>query len=208
MRDVERGNERTTRTPYDNSIRRVERVSRTHLVGTETIDFGSTLHGEAMRLSSTAIPMLSIGLAACGGTGAPSSRGASSSYTPQTRHVTVTAVPLLVKELATTYPFLKKDFASGGVLAGKEVYAFSPSTITVVAGDTIRLTLLNPEDDVHGFVMRDFYVALPPQSRTDTIYVTKAPGIYEFSCSVPAHVPMMHGQLVVLAPREIAGTAR
>jgi uncharacterized cupredoxin-like copper-binding protein len=121
--------------------------------------------------------------------------------------VTVTTVPLLVKELAGAYPFLEKDFTAGGVLAGKEVYAFSPSTITVVAGDTVRLTLLNPEDDDHGFVMRDFYVALPPQSRTDTMYVAKRPGIYEFSCSVPAHVPMMHGQLVVLAPEGLAGAA-
>lgn len=161
-----------------------------------------------MRLSRSVILLLSIGMAACVGTGAPASRAASSSYTPQTRLVTVTAVPLLVKELASAYPFLKKDFAPGGMLAGKEVYAFSPSTITVVAGDTVRLTLLNPEDDDHGFVMRDLYVALPPQSRTDTMYVTKNPGIYEFSCSVPGHVPMMHGQLVVLAPERVGGAPR
>lgn len=161
-----------------------------------------------MRFSSAVIPLVWIALAACDGTGASSSQRASTGYTPRTRMVTVTAVPLLVKELVRTYPFLEKDFAVGGVLAGKEVYAFSPSTITVVAGDTLRLTLFNPEDDDHGFVLRDFYVPLPPQSRTDTTYVAKRPGIYEFSCSVPAHVPMMHGQLVVLAPEGIAGAAR
>jgi plastocyanin len=37
-------------------------------------------------------------------------------------------------------PFLKGDFAKGGVLEGKEVYAFSPSTITVIVGDTIHFT--------------------------------------------------------------------
>jgi len=150
-----------------------------------------------MRFSSTATTLLAL-LMACGRGAAPASDRAAIAYTPRTRNVTITTVPLLVKELAGTYPFLKQDAAPGGVLAGKEVYAFSPSTITAVAGDTLHLTLLNPEDDDHGFVLRDFYVTLRPQSRTDTIYVTKSPGIYEFSCNVPAHLPMMHGQLVVL----------
>jgi uncharacterized cupredoxin-like copper-binding protein len=113
-------------------------------------------------------------------------------------------VPLLVKELAKTYPFLERDFAPGAVLEGKEVYAFSPSTITAVSGDTLRLTFLNPEDDDHAFVLRDFFVKLPPQSRVDTMYVVKAPGIYEFSCSVPAHLPMMRGQLVVLSADQVS----
>ena len=121
-------------------------------------------------------------------------------YHPRSRSVVITTVPLLVKELAKTYPFLPKDFAPGGVLAGKEVYAFSPSTITVVAGDTVHLSLINPEDDDHAFVLRDLFVKLAPQSKTDTTYVARSPGIYDFSCSVPAHVPMMRGQLVVVSP--------
>jgi hypothetical protein len=63
--------------------------------------------------------------------------GCGRAYTPRTRQFTVTTVPLLVKELAPTYPFLAKDFAKGGVLDGKEVYAFEPSTLTVYAGDTL-----------------------------------------------------------------------
>lgn len=141
------------------------------------------------------------------GSGATPSSDVSSAYVPRTRAVTITTVPLLVKELVKTYPFLERDFAPGGVLAGKEVYAFSPSTITAVSGDTLRLTLLNPEDDDHGFVLRDFFVKLPPQSRIDTTYVVKAAGIYDFSCSVPAHVPMMHGQLVVLSADQMATRA-
>jgi hypothetical protein len=43
-----------------------------------------------------------------------------------------------VKEAAKVYPFLPPDFAKGGVLDGTEVYAFSPSTLTVVEGDTGR----------------------------------------------------------------------
>ena len=52
----------------------------------------------------------------------------------------VTTVPLFTKELASTYPFLREDFAPGGVLEGKEIYAFVPSTLTVVEGDTVRFT--------------------------------------------------------------------
>ena len=157
-----------------------------------------------MRVPNFAVLML--GLVGCGSGASQASQSsrAMSVYVPHARAITITAVPLLVKELAKTYPFLARDFAAGGVLAGKEVYAFSPSTITAVSGDTLHLTLLNPEDDDHGFVLRDFFVKLPPQSRIDTTYVVKAPGIYEFSCSVSAHIPMMHGQLVVLSAEQFA----
>jgi len=126
-------------------------------------------------------------------------------YVPRTRDVVITAVPLLTKEMQAIYPFLKQDFAPGGVLDGKEVYAFLPGTVTVMAGDTLRLTLLNPEDDAHTFVMAGLTLALPGQSRTDTTYVARRPGIYPFFCSLPAHAPMMHGELVVLAPERVAG---
>ena len=117
---------------------------------------------------------------------------------PQSRDITITTVPLLSRELQATYPFLKRDFGSGGLLEGKEVYAFSPSTIVVTAGDTLHLSLLNPEDDQHSFVLPDLYIPLPPMSRRDTTYIARRTGIFTFSCSVPAHVPMMRGQLVVL----------
>lgn len=149
------------------------------------------------RLASVAVTAIIV--VAC-------ARGDSSDrpkYTPRSRTVVITAVPLLVKELAKTYPFLAKDFAPGGVLAEKEVYAFSPSTVTVVAGDTLHFSLINPEDDDHAFVLRDLFVKLAPQSKTDTTYVARSPGIYDFSCSVPAHVPMMRGQLVVLSPEAV-----
>ena len=126
----------------------------------------------------------------------------ASSYVPRRRDITVTTVPLLVKEQAGVLPFLKRDFARGGVLDGKEVYAFSPSTITVVEGDTINFTFINPEDDLHSFVLPDLAVSLPPQKMTTALYVAKRRGIYPFVCSVASHLPMMSGQLVVLAPTE------
>jgi plastocyanin len=119
-------------------------------------------------------------------------------YTPTIRAITITTVPLLVKEEQAVLPFLKGDFARGGVLEGKEVYAFSPSTITVVEGDTIHFSLINPEDDVHSFVLPDLAVSLPGQRATTATYVAKRAGIFPFVCAVQAHLPMMWGQLVVL----------
>jgi len=128
--------------------------------------------------------------------GQPTAR--EGTYTPVARTITITTVPLLVKEQQKVLPFLKGDFAKGGVLDGKEVYAFSPSTVTVVEGDTIHFVFINPEDDVHSFVLPDFSVALPPQKTTTATYVAKRAGIYTFTCSIPTHLPMMWGQLVVL----------
>jgi plastocyanin len=128
---------------------------------------------------------------------APEAREA---YLPRTRELTVTTVPLLSKELRPVYPFLARDFADGGVLAGKEVYAFVPSTLTVVEGDTIAFVFVNPEDDVHSFVLPDLVVPLPPQSVTRATYVARRAGLYTFTCSVASHLPYMWGQLVVLAP--------
>lgn len=129
-------------------------------------------------------------------------------YVPRTRDITVTTVPLLVKEDAAVFPFLKQDFAPGGVLEHKEVYGFSPSAITVVQGDTIRFTFINPEDDVHSFVLPDFSVALPGQKVTHATYVARRAGIFPFRCSIPTHLPMMWGQLVVLPAGTMAGSAR
>jgi len=141
---------------------------------------------------------LSLGLVAAFAGCASPTRSARGHASSRTREIVITTVPLLTKELAATYPFLKKDFASGGVLAGKEVYEFMPSTVMVAEGDTLRLTFINPEDDAHSFVMRDLAVTLPPQSTTRATYVAKTPGIFDFFCAIPAHLPMMRGQLVVL----------
>jgi plastocyanin len=126
-------------------------------------------------------------------------------YRARTRSVTVTTVPLLVREEQGVLPFLKEDFAKGGVLEGKEVYGFSPSSITVVEGDTVHFTLINPEDDDHSFVLPDFAVAMPPQKTVEATYVAKHAGIFTILCAVPSHLPMMSGQLVVLPAATMAG---
>ena len=127
-------------------------------------------------------------------------------YVPRTRAITVTTVPLLVKEEQAVLPFLKQDFAKGGVLEGKEVYGFSPSTLTVVEGDTIQFTFFNPEDDVHSFILPDFAVSLAGQTRTTATYVARHAGIFPITCAIQSHLPMMSGQLVVLSPSAVVGS--
>lgn len=127
-------------------------------------------------------------------------------YQPRTRAITITTVPLLVREARSLYPFLESAFGPGGVLEGKEVYGFSPSTITVVEGDTVRFTIVNPEDDVHSFVLPDLAVPLPGNQKTEATYVARRAGIYPFLCAVQSHLPMMAGQLVVLAPAAVASS--
>src|ERR1044072_5609060 len=95
---------------------------------------------ETMRVPNIALFLLVL----VGCAPRPTPRRASTHYVPRARAVAIPPVPLLVKELAKPYPFLEKDFAPGGVLAGKEVFAFSPSTVTAVAGDTLHLMLINP----------------------------------------------------------------
>jgi plastocyanin len=126
-------------------------------------------------------------------------------YTSRIREITITTVPLLVKEEQGVLPFLKEDFARGGVLEAKEVYAFSPSTITAVEGDTIHFTFINPEDDAHSFVLPDLVVSLPGQKVTTATYVAHDPGIHSFVCAVQTHLPMMWGQLIVLPRQAMAG---
>lgn len=136
-------------------------------------------------------------LAGLGAAGCAQSRPPAA-YTPQVRELTLTTVPLLTKELQKIYPFLRQDFAPGGVLQGKEVYGFFPSTLTVVEGDTIHFTFVNPEDDTHQFVLQGLVVPLPGQSVTHASYVASRAGVFTFACVVPAHLPLMYGQLVVL----------
>jgi uncharacterized cupredoxin-like copper-binding protein len=144
-----------------------------------------------MRWGSLALSLLAVGCAM-----------APPAYVPQERRFVVTAVPLLTQELVSTYSFLRQDFAHGGVLEGKEIYAFVPSTLTVVEGDTVRFTLVNPEDDEHNFVLPGLTVALPGQSVTAASWRAETPGIFSFACTIPSHAPEMYGQIVVL-PAEV-----
>jgi len=149
-------------------------------------------------------PALRLACALCLLAAAGGCTGHAGVYRPVSREVTVTAVPLLTREMQRIYPFLARDFAAGGVLAGKEIYAFEPGTITAVEGDTLALTLVNPEDDEHSFVLPGLAVDMPGQSTVTARYVAGKPGIYRFACAVPAHLPYMVGTLVVLSAAAFA----
>ncbi|MFI5229598.1 MAG: cupredoxin domain-containing protein [Gemmatimonadales bacterium] len=149
-------------------------------------------------ISAVGLGMMLAGWAGC----RPASTAAA--YAPRTRRIAVTTVPLLVKEQQSVFPFLKPAFAKGGVLDGKEVYAFSPSTITVGQGDTIQFTLINPEDDEHSFVLPDLAVAMHPGTTTQATYIARRAGVYPIVCAVQSHLPMMSGQLIVLSAASLA----
>jgi plastocyanin len=125
---------------------------------------------------------------------------AAPQYTPQTRNMTVTALPLAVHEMQDTLGYLKDDFASGGLLDGKEVYGFYPSTITVFKGDTVNLSLVNPADDPHTFTVSWMGVDSVMKGKTVTkvSFTAKQAGIFTFYCNEAEHAPYMWGQLVVL----------
>jgi len=69
-----------------------------------------------------------------------------------------------------------------------------------------HFTFINPEDDVHSFVLADLAVPLPAQRTTTATYVAKRAGIYPFVCAVASHLPMMSGQLVVLSSGSVSAT--
>jgi hypothetical protein len=128
-------------------------------------------------------------------------------YVPQERQLVVTTVPLLTKEMASVYPFLREDFARGGVLEGKEIYAFVPSTFVAVEGDSLHFTFVNPEDDEHNFVLEGLVVPLPGQSVTHATWRADRAGIFTFVCTMPAHMPEMYGEILVLPAEAARGFA-
>jgi plastocyanin len=147
------------------------------------------------------LTVLVAGCAATAANAAQSSQAAAqTAYQPQTRTFTVTSVPLAVHEMQGSMDFLQKDFAKGGILDGKEVYGFYPSDLIVYQGDTVNLTLVNPEDDPHTFTITELgvNVEMKAQSTTKASFVASKAGTYQFICAEPEHMPYMWGQLVVL----------
>ena len=80
-----------------------------------------------------------------------------------------------------------------GIVEAKEVYAFSPDHLTVYQEDTLDITIVNPEDDPHTFVLSGFNVnvPLPPQATTKVHFVANKVGVFTFLCDVASHLPFM-----------------
>ena len=123
-----------------------------------------------------------------------------STYTPVTRNFIITTVPLLVHEQTGTFDYLGKDFGKKGILKDKEVWAFSPSNLTVYEGDTVRITVVNPSGDDHTFTLSSvgFDLYVKAQSKASGSFVVPKTGPFTFVCTIAEHSPYMSGQLVVL----------
>ena len=128
--------------------------------------------------------------------------GGTGAYAPQTRTFVVTTVPLLVHEQAATFDYLKQDFSPKGMLATKEV------SFTVYAGDTVRVTVVNPSGDDHTFTLPEvgFNLYVKAQSTASGTFIARAVGPFTFVCTIAEHSPYMSGQLIVL-PDSVAPQA-
>jgi plastocyanin len=137
---------------------------------------------------------------ATGGGSQQTAASTASTYRPRTRNFVVTALPLLVHEQTGIFDYLNKDFAKGGLLQDTEVWAFSPSTLTVYAGDTVHVTVVNPGGDLHTFTISavDFSIKVPPLTERQGSFVVPNVGLYKFFCAIPEHTRYMWGNLVVL----------
>jgi heme/copper-type cytochrome/quinol oxidase subunit 2 len=125
---------------------------------------------------------------------------APSHYTPQTRPFTMTIVPYWVHEVTGTYDYLAPEFGKHGLLAGKEVWGFAPSSIAVYQGDTVHIDLYNPSSDPHTWSLPDLGVNVNVGATAKTVvsFVASKVGTFTFNCEVGEHFPFMSGQLLVL----------
>jgi nitrosocyanin len=80
-------------------------------------------------------------------------------------------------------------------------YGYTPETITVNEGDTVRIVFENTGKMIHNFIIDEFDVATKtiPAGETDTVeFVADTVGTYSFYCSVGNHRALgMEGTLTV-----------
>jgi plastocyanin len=143
------------------------------------------------------LAILALGAAGCaqGTAGAAGPR-----YQMQQRSFTITAVPLLVHEQQGMFDYLKGAFAKGGMLADKEVWGFSPSSITVYQWDTVNVSLVNPGDDAHTFTIPELGVNanMKGGSTSRVSFTANKVGSFAFVCTMMEHAPYMWGTITVL----------
>ncbi len=125
---------------------------------------------------------------------------AANHYVPRQVSMTVTIVPQWVHEETGTFDYLGAEFSKKALLAGKEVWGFSPNTITAYQGDTLDITLYNPSSDPHTFTVTGLPVnqGIAGTASTRITFTASKVGIFPFACDVAEHDPFMWGQIVVL----------
>lgn len=116
------------------------------------------------------------------------------------RHLVISMVPVLTHEFQTFLPYLKNAFAKGGLLDGKELFAFLPAHVSVYAGEPITFDIYNPADDPHTMTILslDKTVDVPGHDKATLTLPPLGVGIYDFACLEEEHEPFMWGQLTVL----------
>jgi uncharacterized cupredoxin-like copper-binding protein len=68
-------------------------------------------------------------------------------------------------------------------------FSFSPTEVTVSAGTTVNVVLVNGGDLLHDLTIPalGFRVEALPGTRASASLTVTSPGRYEFICSVPGH---------------------
>jgi hypothetical protein len=79
-----------------------------------------------------------------------------------------------------------------------------PGTLVVYKGDTVHLTVVNPEDDPHVLAAPGlhFVIRVNGQSKATGTFVANEVGTFWFGCVLSEHAPYMWGQIVVLPDRD------
>jgi len=86
------------------------------------------------------------------------------------------------------------------VVSAKE-YSFTPATMTIKAGEKVKLTFQNNGKMQHDWVLEDMDIntnLVNPRGEETVEFTINEPGEYAFYCSVPGHRALgMVGKLVV-----------
>lgn len=105
------------------------------------------------------------------------------------------AEKVTVPEEKATLPEIREIAVSG------TEYSFSPSSITLSAGERVKITFRNDGRIVHNFVIRDLGISTKTigPGQTDSFeFTAPVSGSYTFTCSVPGHATAgMAGDLIV-----------
>lgn len=120
----------------------------------------------------------------------------------QGRTLVISMVPVLTHEFQTFLPYLKNAFTKGGLLDGKELFAFLPAHVSAYAGEPLTFEIYNPADDPHTmtFISLQQTVDVPGHAKATLTLPPLKAGIYDFACLELEHEPFMWGQLTVLPP--------
>jgi plastocyanin len=121
--------------------------------------------------------------------------------------VVTNATPVAFNVVVQTLAIATKEGGPKDTVARfGEVYAFSPTFISVHREEPVSIRFWNLQgDDNHDFMLMDprmnvlMKVLLPPLKETPFVFTFHEEGLFNFVCAM--HQPSMGGQILVLPPR-------